>query len=56
MSSTIETIKKEILSWSGITCGPHSFGGIEYRLGKSEMGYVHQDTLADLPFSMQIRG
>lgn len=51
----LEKISKEILSWSGVTSGPHRFGGTEFRIGKREMGHIHSDTLADLPFPMQVR-
>ena len=55
MSTIIETIKKEILNWPGVTYDTHRFGGFIYRLGKKEMGHIHGETLADLPFPMQIR-
>lgn len=48
-------ISKEILSWSGVTSGVHRFGGIEFRIGRKEMGHLHGDTLADIPFPMHIR-
>ena len=50
-----EKISKEILSWSGVSTGPHRFGSTEFRIGKREMGHIHGDTLADLPFAMQVR-
>ncbi|MDW0330926.1 MAG: DUF5519 family protein, partial [Nitrososphaeraceae archaeon] len=50
-----EKISKEILSWPGVTTGPHRFGGTEFRIGKREMGHIHGDKLADLPFPMQVR-
>ena len=43
------------MSWPGVTYGTHRFGGVEYRIGKREMGHVHGETLADLPFPMQMR-
>ena len=55
MGIIIETIKKEILSWPYVTAQPHQFGGIEFRLNKREMGHIHGDRLADLPFPMNIR-
>jgi|ERR671925_1951770 hypothetical protein len=55
MSKIIESIKKEILSWPYVTAEPHRFGGIEFRLNKREMGHIHGDRLADLPFPMSIR-
>ena len=55
MSTTLERIKKEILSWPNVTAEPHRFGGIEFRLNKREMGHIHGDRLADIPFPMKIR-
>jgi len=54
-SLILEKISKEILSWPGVTTGPHRFGGTEFRIGKREMGHIHGDKLADLPFPMQTR-
>ena len=29
---------------------PHRFGGVEFRYGRVELGHLHGDSLADLPF------
>ncbi len=55
MSIIIEKIRNEILSWPSVTAAPHQFGGIEFRLNKRELGHIHGDSLADLPFPMNIR-
>ena len=55
MSIILEKIKKELLSWPGVTAEQHKFGGIEFRLNKREMGHIHGDSLADLPFPMKTR-
>lgn len=55
MSKIIESIKKEIVSWPDVTAEPHRFGGFEFRLNKREMGHIHGDKLADLPFPMDQR-
>jgi hypothetical protein len=55
MDTIIEKIKDEILSWPHVTAGPHQFGGIEFRLNKMELGHMHGDRLADLPFPMSVR-
>ena len=34
---------------------PHRFGGMEFRIGKRELGHLHGDYLADLPFPVRIR-
>jgi hypothetical protein len=48
-------ISEAVLSWPGVTARPHRFGGTEYRLGKVELGHVHGDRLADLPFPRKVR-
>jgi hypothetical protein len=55
MSMILEEIKKEILSWPNVTAEQHKFGGVEFRLNKREMGHIHGDRLADLPFPMKTR-
>jgi Family of unknown function (DUF5519) len=48
-------IAAEVLSWDGVTEHPHRFGGREFRLGKRELGHLHGDRLADLPFKKAVR-
>ncbi len=55
MSRIFERIRDEIQSWPGVTVEPHRFGGIEFRLHRREMGHIHGDCLADLPFPMKTR-
>jgi Ni,Fe-hydrogenase I large subunit len=49
-----ESIEREVASWEGVTVHPHRFGGVEFRVGKRELGHLHQ-TWADLPFTSRIR-
>ncbi len=55
MGTVIESVKKEILSWPDVTAEPHRFGGLEFRVNKREIGHIHGDKLADLPFPMETR-
>ena len=55
MGKIIESIKKEILSWPNVTAEPHRFGGIEFRLNKRDLGHIHGERVADLPFPMKTR-
>ena len=48
-------IEREVSSWEGVTVHPHRFGGVEFRLGKRELGHLHGDRLADLPFRRVVR-
>lgn len=48
-------IRSVVGSWEGVTVEPHRFGGIEFRLGRRELGHIHGDRIADLPFPRRIR-
>jgi hypothetical protein len=48
-------IRREVESWPGVTVAPHRFGGVEFRVGRRELGHLHGDQLADLPFPVRIR-
>jgi hypothetical protein len=50
-----EEITKTLLSWAGVTVHPHRFGGVEYRLGRRELGHIHGDSLVDIPFPTKVR-
>jgi hypothetical protein len=50
-----DNIKKEILSWAGVRSNPYRFGGIEFQVNNRDMGHIHGEKLADLPFPMDIR-
>jgi luciferase-like monooxygenase len=55
MGEIATAIEREVLSWPGVTVGPHRFGGIEFRVGRRELGHLHGDRLADLPFPVRVR-
>jgi hypothetical protein len=50
-----DTIVREVSAWPGVTTGRHRFGGTEFRLGRRELGHVHGNRLADLPFPLLVR-
>jgi hypothetical protein len=54
-----ESIQQQIVhavsAWPGVTVGPHRFGGIEFRVGRRELGHLHGSRLADLPFPVRVR-
>jgi Ni,Fe-hydrogenase I large subunit len=47
-------IEEEVGSWEGVSVQPHRFGGVEFVLGRRELGHLHP-TWADLPFTRRIR-
>jgi hypothetical protein len=48
-------IREAVLAWEGVTEGPHRFGGLEFRLGRRELGHIHGDSLVDIPFPIKVR-
>jgi hypothetical protein len=52
--AAIEAVRTAVESWEGVTTHDHRFGGIEFRLGRRELGHLH-GTIADLPFPRRLR-
>src|SRR5213082_1559641 len=50
-----ERVTETVMSWPGVESGPHRFGGVEFRLGRRELGHLHGDRIADLPFPRRVR-
>ena len=48
-------IADELLSWPGVDAVPHRFGGIEFRIGRRQLGHLHGDRIADLPLPRALR-
>ena len=51
----LKQITDALLSWDGIESHPHRFGGVEFRIGKREIGHIHGDSLVDIPFPKRVR-
>ena len=41
--------------WEEVEIRPHRYGGLEFRLGKRELGHIHGDALVDIPFPKAVR-
>jgi hypothetical protein len=50
-----EQITRTGTSWQSVRARPHRFGGMEYVIGKREIGRIHNDHLMDVPFSKRVR-
>jgi len=50
-----ERITQTVTSWEGVIAQPHRFGGVEYTIGKREIGHIHGDHLVDIPFPKKVR-
>ena len=54
--SLTAAVRAELLAHPEVSEGTHRFGGIVFRLGRRELGHLHGETLADLPFPRRVRG
>jgi hypothetical protein len=53
--SLIAAVRAELLAHPDVSEEEHSRGGIVFRLGRRELGHIHGETLADLPFPRRVR-
>jgi len=50
----VDKVRDAVAAWDGVTVHDHRFGGIEFRVGRRELGHLHR-TIADLPFPRAVR-
>jgi Luciferase len=50
-----EVIEREVGTWPGVSVRSHGSGFLEFRLARRELGHLHGDRLADLPFPVRVR-
>jgi luciferase-like monooxygenase len=53
--SIAERIAREVLRWPETSSQPHRFGGVEFRYAGHELGHLHGNQQADLPFPVRVR-
>jgi Luciferase len=53
--TTGERIAEIVGSWPDVETAPHRFGGVEFKVGRRELGHIHGDRIADLPFPRRVR-
>jgi len=44
-----------LLAWDRMEVHPHRFGGLEFKIGRREIGHIHDDVLVDIPFPKKVR-
>jgi luciferase-like monooxygenase len=49
-----DAVRTAIEQWDGVSTHQHRFGGIEFRVGRRELGHLHR-SIADLPFPRRER-
>lgn len=55
LSGARQQITEAVTNWDGVSVHPHRFGGVEYRIGRREIGHIHGDYLLDIPFPTKVR-
>jgi Luciferase len=55
IKDAMQKIIESVSAWEGVTSRAHRFGGIEFTLGRRELGHMHGNTLVDIPFPKAIR-
>jgi hypothetical protein len=50
-----ERISREVASWPHILVEGHRGGIVFFRVGRREIGHIHGNRFADLPFPVRIR-
>jgi luciferase-like monooxygenase len=54
-ASIQQQIIRVVSSWPGVSVASHRFGGVEFQLGRRELGHLHGSRMADLPFPVRVR-
>jgi hypothetical protein len=52
--TVVDRVRQAVEQWNGVTVHTHRFGGIEFRVGRRELGHLHP-SFADLPFPRTVR-
>ena len=47
-------ITQAATDWEGVRVQPHRFDGVEYVIGKREVGHIHGDHMVDIPFPKKV--
>jgi hypothetical protein len=55
MRDDVQKLIDKVSAWEGIRANPHRFGGVEFNLGKVEIGHVHGNGMVDIPFTRKLR-
>ncbi len=56
MRDLSQRVIDSVTGWDGIESHPHRFGGVEFKLGKAEIGHVHVGMgLVDIRFTRRTR-
>jgi hypothetical protein len=46
----LTAVEREVITWPGISTEPGRFNSTSFRLGRREIGHLHRNGVADIPF------
>ena len=55
MLDLTERLAGILRQWEGVNVQPDRFGGVEFRMGRREMGHVHSNGVADVLLPVRLR-
>jgi Family of unknown function (DUF5519) len=55
MMAYLKKLEDHACAWPGVSAQAHRFGGQVFRLGRSEVGHVHNDGAVEIPFPRSLR-
>ena len=55
VSGAQKRISQTVRTWEGVSVQLHRFGGVEYVIGRREIGHIHGDYMVDIPFPKKVR-
>lgn len=55
MRTWVAQVVDAAMAWQDVEQASHRFGGVEFRLGKVEIGHIHRNGMVDIPFTRAIR-
>lgn len=50
-----QLINAAVMQWPDVTSGQHRFGGLEWRIGQTEVGHIHGNEWVDIVFPSKVR-
>jgi hypothetical protein len=55
LRNDVKTIVDTVGAWEGIAHESHRFGGVQFNMGKVEIGHIHSNGMVDIPFTRKLR-
>jgi len=55
MIGYLQALEDHVCTWPGVSAEPHRFGGRAFRLGKLEVGHMHDDGAVEIRFPRALR-